>query len=97
MDYRDRNGPGRPSLPSHAQYEFRSNSGPCLIYTPWQRLSDVSTHEIRLDLNLYSRRNSDLYLTGDLRQMLPGVIAYGIQFDLNLYHAHAHKSLITVK
>ena len=36
-------------------YEFRSNSGPCLIYTPWQRLPDVSTHEIRLDLNLYLR------------------------------------------
>ncbi len=31
------------------------------------------------------RSNSDLYLTGDLQQMLPGVIAYGIQFDLNLY------------
>ena len=31
------------------------------------------------------RSNSDLCLTGDLRQMLPGVIAYGIQFDLNLY------------
>ena len=33
------------------------------------------------------RSNSDLCLTGDLRQMLPGVIAYGILFDLNLYHA----------
>ena len=32
-----------------------------------------------------SRSNSDLGLTGDLRQMLPGVIAYGVQFDLNLY------------
>ena len=31
------------------------------------------------------RSNSDLCLTGDLRQMPPGVIAYGIQFDLNLY------------
>ena len=31
------------------------------------------------------RSNSDLCLTGDLRQMLPGVIAYGIQSDLNLY------------
>ena len=31
------------------------------------------------------RSNSDLCLTGDLRQMLPGVIAYGILFDLNLY------------
>ena len=31
------------------------------------------------------RSNSGLRLTGDLRQMLPGVIAYGIQFDLNLY------------
>ena len=29
--------------------------------------------------------NSDLDLTGDLRQMLPGVIVYGIQFDLNPY------------
>ncbi len=28
------------------------------------------------------RSNSDLYLSGDLRQMLPGVIAYGVQFDL---------------
>ena len=31
------------------------------------------------------RPNSDLCLTGDLPQILPGVIAYGIQFDLNLY------------
>ena len=31
------------------------------------------------------RSNSDRCLTGDLPQMLPGVIAYGIQFDLNLY------------
>ncbi len=31
------------------------------------------------------RSNSDLYLTGDLRQMLPCVFAYGIQLDLNLY------------
>ena len=31
------------------------------------------------------RSNSDLCLTGDLPQMLPGVITYGIQFDLNLY------------
>ena len=31
------------------------------------------------------RSNSDLCLTGDLRQMLPGVIAYGIRFDLNPY------------
>ena len=31
------------------------------------------------------RSNSDLCLTGDLLQMLPGVITYGIQFDLNLY------------
>ena len=31
------------------------------------------------------RSNSDLCLTGDLRQMLLDVIAYGIQFDLNLY------------
>ncbi len=29
--------------------------------------------------------NSDLCLTGDLRQILPGVIAYGTQFGLNLY------------
>ena len=33
------------------------------------------------------RSNSYLYLTGDLRQMLPGVTAYGVQFDLNLYVA----------
>ncbi len=33
------------------------------------------------------RSNSDLCLTGDLRQMLLDVIAYGIQFDLNLYPA----------
>ena len=31
------------------------------------------------------RSNSDLCLPGDLRQMLPGVIVYGILFDLNLY------------
>ncbi len=31
------------------------------------------------------RSNSDLCLTGYLREMLLGVIAYGIQFDLNLY------------
>ncbi len=31
------------------------------------------------------RSNSDLCLTGDLRQILPGVIVYGILFDLNLY------------
>ena len=31
------------------------------------------------------RSNSVLCLIGDHRQMLPGVIAYGIQFDLNLY------------
>ena len=31
------------------------------------------------------RSNSDLCLTGYLWQMLPGVIAYGIQFDLNPY------------
>ena len=31
------------------------------------------------------RSNSDLRLIGDLQQMLPGVIAYGLQFDLNLY------------
>ena len=31
------------------------------------------------------RSDSDLCLTGDLRQMLLDVIAYGIQFDLNLY------------
>ena len=31
------------------------------------------------------RSNSDLCLTGDLGQMLPGVIAYGIRFDLNPY------------
>ena len=31
------------------------------------------------------RSNFDLCLTGDLRQMLPGVITYRIQFDLNLY------------
>ena len=31
------------------------------------------------------RSNSDLCLPGDLRQMLPGVIAYVILFDLNLY------------
>ena len=31
------------------------------------------------------RSNSDLCLTCYLRQMLPGVIAYGIQFDLNPY------------
>ena len=31
--------------------------------------------------------NFDLCLTGDLREVLPGVIAYGIQFDLNLYTA----------
>ncbi len=30
------------------------------------------------------RSNSDLCLTGYLRQILPGVIAYGIQFDPNL-------------
>ena len=36
------------------------------------------------------RSNSDLCLTGDLRQVLPGVIAYGIQFDLNLYHTIAN-------
>ena len=35
------------------------------------------------------RSNSVLCLIGDLRQMLPGVIAYGIQFDPNLYHAAA--------
>ena len=38
------------------------------------------------------RSNSDLYLTGDLRQMLPGVIAYGVQFDLNL-HPLGHSRL----
>ena len=31
------------------------------------------------------RSNSDLCLTGYLREMLPGVIAYGVQFDLNLH------------
>ena len=31
------------------------------------------------------RSNSDLCLTGYLRQMLPGVFAYGIQFDPDLY------------
>ena len=31
------------------------------------------------------RSNSDLCLTGDLPQTLPGMIAYGIRFDLNLY------------
>ncbi len=31
------------------------------------------------------RSNSDLCLTGYLWQMLPGVIAYGILFDPNLY------------
>ncbi len=31
------------------------------------------------------RSNSDLCLTGYLRQLLPCVFAYGIQFDLNLY------------
>ena len=31
------------------------------------------------------RPNSDLCLTGDFRQMLPGVIVYGILVDLNLY------------
>ena len=31
------------------------------------------------------RSNSDLCMTGDLREMLPGVIAYGVQFDRNLY------------
>ena len=31
------------------------------------------------------RSNSDLCLSGDLPQMLPGMIAYGIRFDLNLY------------
>ena len=36
------------------------------------------------------RSNSDLYLTGDLRQMLPGVTAYGVQFDLNLYCSPTH-------
>ena len=35
------------------------------------------------------RSSSDLCLTGDLRQILPGVIAYGIQFDLNLYRGAA--------
>ena len=29
--------------------------------------------------------NSNLCLAGDLPQMLPDVITYGIQFDLNLY------------
>ena len=31
------------------------------------------------------RSNSGLCLTGDLREVLLDVIAYGIQFDLNLY------------
>ena len=31
------------------------------------------------------RSNSDLCLTGYHRQILPGVFAYGIQFDLYLY------------
>ncbi len=31
------------------------------------------------------RSNSDPCLSGDLRQVLPGVIAYGIQVGLNLY------------
>ena len=39
----------------------------------------------RADSAYKFRSNSNLYLTGDLRQMLPGVTAYGIQFDLNLY------------
>ena len=48
----------------------------------------VRATEGRSVLILYKfRSNSDLCLTGDLRQMLPGVIAYGILFDLNLYHA----------
>ncbi len=37
-------------------------------------------------MGLYKfRSNSDLCLTGYRRQILPGVFAYGIQFDLNLY------------
>ncbi len=31
------------------------------------------------------RLNFDLCLTGYLRQIMPGVITYGIQFDLSLY------------
>ena len=38
--------------------------------------------------------NSDLCLTGDLREVLPGVIAYGIQFDLNLYLLDTAKSYV---
>ena len=39
-----------------------------------------------ITLHLYKfRSNSDLCLTGYLREMLPGVIAYGVQSDLNLY------------
>ncbi len=34
------------------------------------------------------RSNSDLCLTGYLREILPGVIAYWILFDLNLYLPH---------
>ncbi len=50
------------------------------------------TPEIRLGPELAPlckykfRSNSDLCLTGYLRQMLPGVFAYGVQFDLNLYY-----------
>ena len=46
----------------------------------------LSLSFITVTLSPYKfRSNSDLCLTGDLRQMLSGVIAYGIQFDLNLY------------
>ncbi len=40
--------------------------------------------------------NYDLSLTGDLRQMLPGVIAYGIQFDLDSYLSLYEPRLATV-
>ncbi len=36
------------------------------------------------------RSNSGLRLTGCLRQILPGVIAYGIQFDPDLYCRYAY-------
>ena len=41
----------------------------------------------RYTLKYKFRSNSDLCLTGYHRQILPGVFAYGIQFDLNLYHS----------
>ena len=55
-----------------------------------RRIGDQKIHRTgfngaRIELRNKFRSNSDLCLTGDLPQMLPGVIAYGIQFDLNLY------------